>query len=239
MTTMNPQAFISLFREAFGEKPSLPLAFWYADRPVAETPKTCGCFFSRLKDAREGTPVAFSVDNTTCGGGKFYSGFTAMPEHVPNFVSNVERYKKTPEMVIDYVKNTDIRLSPEPYLNFARVDRIDSFDTMEGLVFFATPDMLAGLCTWAYFDNNAEDAVSAQFGSGCASVVSMALKENRLGGKRTFLGGFDPSVRLQLGSDELTFVIPRSRWETMQETMQHCCLFNTKAWAKVRGRINE
>ena len=49
----------------------------------------------------------------------------------------------------------------------------------EGILFFATPDMLSGLATWAFFDNNADDAVSCIFGSGCSSVVAQAVKENR------------------------------------------------------------
>ena len=66
---------------------------------------------------------------------------------------------------------------------------------MEGILFFATPDMLSGLATWAFFDNNADDAVSCIFGSGCSSVVAQAVKENRTGGRRTFIGLLDPSVR--------------------------------------------
>ena len=38
--------------------------------------------------------------------------------------------------------------------------------------------MLSGLATWAFFDNNADDAVSCIFGSGCSSVVAQAVKEN-------------------------------------------------------------
>ena len=99
-------------------------------------------------------------------------------------------------------------------------------------------DMLAGLTTWAFFDNDREDAVSAIFGSGCSAVVSQAVRENRRGGKRTFLGLFDPSVRPYVGANELSFVIPASRFPSMAETMRQCCLFDTHAWAKVKARIN-
>ena len=78
----------------------------------------------------------------------------------------------------------------------------------EGILFFATPDMLSGLATWAFFDNNADDAVSCIFGSGCSSVVAQAVKENRAGGRRTFIGLLDPSVRPHVESNVLSFVIP-------------------------------
>lgn len=55
-------------------------------------------------------------------------------------------------------------------------------------MFLATPDMLSGLTTWASFDNNREDAVTALFGSGCSSVVTQVVIENKAGGRRTFLG---------------------------------------------------
>ena len=44
-----------------------------------------------------------------CGGGKLYTGFTDMPERVPGFVSLKEKYKKTPEMVVDYVQGLGMK----------------------------------------------------------------------------------------------------------------------------------
>ena len=130
-----------------------------------------------------------------CGGGKFYTGFIEMPERVPNFVSLKEKYKKTPEMVVEFIENLGVPLTNRKYLNFARIDGVDSFDKVEGLLFLATPDVLSGLTTWAYFDNNSEDAVTSMFGSGCSAVVTNAVVENNRNGKRTFIGLFDPSVR--------------------------------------------
>ena len=37
------------------------------------------------------------------------------------------------------------------YLNFARMDKVENFDNLEGILFLATPDMLSGLATWAFF----------------------------------------------------------------------------------------
>ena len=53
-----------------------------------------------MKQVRDGKTVSLSNETITCGGGKFYTGFTEMPERVPGFVSLKEKYKKTPEMVI-------------------------------------------------------------------------------------------------------------------------------------------
>ena len=124
------------------------------------------------------------------------------------------------------------------YLHFARIDKIPSFDEVEGiLLFLPTPDMLAGLATWAFFDSNATDAVSAPFGSGCCSVVTQAILENRKQGKRTFLGFFDPSVRPHFEAELLSFTIPMSRFKEMYHTMRESCLFDTHAWGKLKERI--
>jgi hypothetical protein len=160
-----------------------------------------------------------------------------MPAHVPDFVSLKEKYKETPDMVLDFIACSGVPVSTGKYLNFARLDALDSFDGIEGLIFFATPDVLSGLTTWAWFDNNADDAVTTRFGSGCSTVISDLVRENRLGGRRTFIGCFDVSVRPHLEPDELSFTVPMSRFREMYHTIRRSALFGTNAWDKVRGRI--
>ena len=234
---MEIKEFILNFREAFGSKSPLPLLFGYSDKPIAETKKIGGCFFKGLQAARNGEPVSLSVDVIGCGGGKLYTGFSDMPEHVPGFVSSKEKYKRTPEMVVDYVQKLGIRKTEMPYLNFIRIDKAESFEGTEGVLFYATPDMLSGLCGWAFYDNNAPDAVVSQFGSGCSTVVSMTVVENERKGYRCFIGMLDPSVRPWVGKNELSFTIPFCRFELMMKTMKDCFLFGTHAWEKVKARM--
>lgn len=234
---MDLKEFIQSYREAFGENAQLPLLFGYSDTPVAQTAKIGGCFFKGLQEAREGTPVALSIEVIGCGGGKLYTGFTDMPERVPNFVSLTEKYKRTPEMVADYVKGLEMPRATKPYLNFVRIDKAESFEGFEGVMFYAIPDMLAGLCGWAYYDTNEPDAVVARFGSGCSTVVSMTVVENARKGYRCFLGLFDPSVRPWVDKDELSFTVPMSRFSVMLDTMRECFLFGSHAWEKVKARL--
>lgn len=236
---MDVNIFIQNYREAFGENTELPIAFWYLDSPVNQTDKINGCLFKGMKAVREGTPIALNVDLITCGGGKFYTGFTEMPERVPGFVSLKERYKKTPEMVIEYVDELGLSLTEKQYLNFARVDQIDSFEGIEGILFLATPDVLSGLTSWAYFDSNDKDTVTALFASGCCATITQAVIENNRDGKRTFIGFFDPSVRPYFEANILSFMIPMSRFKEMYYTMRESCLFDTHAWKKIRQRITE
>ena len=234
---MELREFIESYREAFGDGAQLPLLFGYSDEPVADTAKIGGCFFKGLQAAREGTPVALSADVIGCGGGKLYTGFSDMPERVPNFVSLTEKYKRTPEMVADYVRRLEMPRASKQYLNFVRIDQADSLDGFEGVMFYAAPDALSGLCGWAFYDNNEPDAVVAQFGSGCSTVVSMTVVENARGGHRCFLGLFDPSVRPWVGENELSFTVPMCRFTEMLGTMHQCFLFDSHAWQKVKARL--
>lgn len=235
---MEIQVFLENFREAFGEKADLPIGFWYSGQRIGENGKIGGCFFKALKEVREGAIVSLDADTIGCGGGKFYTGFTAMPEHVPTFVSLKEKYKKTPEMVCDYIQRLGVPSASDSYLHFARLDRLESFEALEGILFLATPDMLSGLTTWAWFDHNTPGAVTTEFASGCCAVVTQTVNENRQNGRRTFLGFFDPSVRPWFEPDLLSFTIPMSRFREMYRTMRESCLFDTHAWGKIRERIN-
>lgn len=234
---MNIKKFIANYREAFGEKAELPIAFWYSDTVVNEVEKVNGCFFKSMHQVRKGEIISLSADSIGCFGGKLYTGFADISPHIPNFVSLKERYKQTPEMVVEYIKSLEISRTEKRYIHFARIDKIETFDHLEGLFFLATPDILSGLVAWTYYDNNAPDGVMSMFGSGCSSIVSQVVKENREGGYHTFIGFFDPSVRPYFEADVLSFAIPMSRFEVMYHTMRNCCLFGTHAWEKIRERI--
>jgi hypothetical protein len=236
---MDIKEFLLNYRQAFGSKASLPLLFGYSDKPIANTEKIGGCFFKGLQAARDGQPVSLSADVIGCGGGKLYTGFSDIPERVPGFVSLKEKYKKTPEMVVDYVNGLGMNRAEKPYLNFIRIDKAESFEGIEGIFFYATPDMLSGLCGWAFFDINEPDAVVSRFGSGCSTVVSMTVVENARQGHRCFIGLLDPSVRPWVGKDELSFTIPFSRFTQMMETMKDCFLFDSHAWQKMKARLEE
>ena len=229
--------FIENYRGAFGEAAELPILFWYSDMELNKTEKINGCFFQCMKEVREGISVSLNADVISCGGGKFYTGFTDMPEYVPTFVSQKEKYKQTPEMVIDFATQLNRPRATKKYLNFARIDTVESFKGVEGVLFLATPDILSGLATWAFFDNNSEDAVVSLFGSGCCTIATYAVLENLKNGRRTFIGFFDPSVRPHFEANILSFMIPMSRFREMYHTITECFLFDTRAWSKIKERI--
>ena len=105
---MEIEKFIENYREAFGEAAGLPVVFWYSDEETGHTEKIGGCFFKGMQEVRAGNTISLNAEVIGCGGGKFYTGFAPMPEHVPGFVSLKEKYKKTPGMVKEFVDELGI-----------------------------------------------------------------------------------------------------------------------------------
>lgn len=111
---MDIHTFIGNYREAFGQQAGLPIVFWYSDQPEAPAEKVNGCFFKSMAQVRNGKIISLNAETIGCGGGKFYTGFTDMPEHVPGFVSLKEKYKKTPDMVVDFIQELQVPKAEKP-----------------------------------------------------------------------------------------------------------------------------
>lgn len=129
---MEVKKFIENYREAFGEAAELPIVFWYSDENIGQTEKIGGCFFKGIREVRNGVVLSLNAEVIGCGGGKFYTGFTPMPEHVPGFVSLKEKYKKTPEMVKEFIDELGVPTAEKKYLHFARLDCVKNFEDWRG-----------------------------------------------------------------------------------------------------------
>lgn len=234
---MTVQEFVGKFIEAFGEAAPLPIAIAYSNTPATEIKSVPRCMIGAISKVRGGESLTLCAENILCGGGGLYTAFKPMPERVPVFVSEVEHYKQSKEMVVEYIEGLGIEPAGKPYLNFVRVDKLDNWDDTEAVIFFAVPDILSGLSTWAFYDNNSPDAVTTQFASGCASIITYAVNENRSNGRRCFLGMLDPSARPLIPENELTFTIPMCRFKEMLGTMNDSALYQ-KAYSLLKRRIN-
>lgn len=235
---MTPKEFIHLYNKYFGEKAPLPIAVFYSDQPEVESKTIQGCMFKQFYRVYKGETVSFSENNLTCGGGKLYLGLGPIPDRVYNFVSKVEKYKRDAEITKISISHIDAHKASHKFINFKRIDRLEKFDGIEGLIFFATPDILSGLFTWANYDMEDINAVQSPWGSGCSSTVTALVNENRKNGKHCFIGLFDVSARPFFRSDILSFSIPMSRFKEMQETLSSCCVAGAPAWGKLIKRIN-
>jgi hypothetical protein len=247
MDLKTKERFMRLWEKYFNGA-QLPIVFYYTDREgVADLvgpPAEHRCVIADLSKVRKGKSISFDIDSIGCGGGKRYFGFTE--EIMPNFEYFLsygipgklegERYKKTPTLVREAMKNLGQYKAPARYIVFKRWDTLDRFDDPVAVVFFAEADILSGLFTLTNFDEPEPNGVFAPFAAGCASIVQYPYLEKDANRPRGVLGLFDVSARPWVSEDILTFSVPINRFLQMIDNMEESFLI-TGSWRKVRERI--
>jgi uncharacterized protein (DUF169 family) len=241
------EEFLLKWREYFGDA-DLPLAFYYDDSPqnaeYAGIPGNHRCVICELAKVRRGASLYFDINSVGCGGGRRYFGFTKeLRANFKYFLScglegeiEGERYKKTPELVVEHLKQQKIFTAPAKNIVFKRIDKLDEKDEPLVVIFFAKPDTLAGLFTLANFDQAERNGVVAPFGSGCSSIVQDPYQELIAGSDRAVLGMFDVSARPCVPADVLTLSVNWPKFEGMVGNMDESFLI-TESWKKVKKRI--
>lgn len=228
----------------------LPMIFYYADEPGdAEMVKPAAewtCFVAELNRVRKGKSLCFGVEAIGCFGGRRYCGFCVdlMPGFeyflstgIPGKMEG-ERYKKSPELVKQMMEGQVSMKAPGKYIIFKRWDALAEADEPLVVVFFAKPDVLAGLFTLAGFDQAEPAAVYAPFSAGCGSIVQYPYLEAEKENPKCILGMFDVSARPCVPADMLSFSAPMKKFATMIDNMDESFL-TTPSWEKVRKRINK
>jgi hypothetical protein len=103
-------------------------------------------------------------------------------------------------------------------------------------IFFARPDVLAGLFTLANFDEAEPNGVLAPFGAGCSSIIQYPYLEGKAARPRGVIGMFDISARPFVPPDVLTFSVPMAKLVRMIGNAEESFLI-TESWQKVQERI--
>jgi hypothetical protein len=227
----------------------LPIGFYFTDQEqgVALATQTTAhrCVIANLVKVRGGTDLRFDAGSIGCFGGRRYLGFGGtMRPNFEYFLScgipgqlEGERYKQSPELVREIMGHGPKFTAPARFIVFKRWDHFTAAEEPAAVVFFATPDVLAGLFTLASFDESAADAVIAPFSAGCGSIVQNPYLEERSARPRCVIGLFDPSARPFVPEDVLTFAAPWSKFVRMVDNMEASFLI-TPTWDKLVKRIS-
>ncbi len=247
---MDPQFtnhFISQWEKYFGGA-ELPIGYFYSDQAREEdlgaTVAEQRCLIGNLNRVRQGFPFVYQRSTPGCAGGKRYTGFSdKLRPKFEYFLScgipgemEGERYKKSPKLVAAYLQNHPPFQAPGKYLVFKRLDMFEAQEQPLAVIFFATPDVLAGLFTLANYDRAGSYGVVAPFGSGCASIVSYPVEEAQSAAPRCILGMFDVSARPHVPENTLTFTAPMQRFEQMVSNIDESFL-TTLSWKTVQARL--
>jgi uncharacterized protein (DUF169 family) len=242
------EKFLKLWQKYFNNSP-LPITFYYTDNPtnaeIVKEGSTPRCIIGGLVKVQRGESLAFDADAVTCPGGKRCLGFgeMTMPSFeyflsygIPGKVEG-ERYKKTPEMVKEYMKKGAPNFNaPGKYIVFKRWDKLEKDDNPEVVIFYAEPDALSGLFTLAVYDEIDPAAVAVPFSSGCGSIIQYPYLETKAEHPRAFIGMFDASARPFVDKNTVSFAAPMNKFWRMVDNMEESFLI-TPSWAKIQKRI--
>ncbi len=238
--------FIARWKKYFDAE--LPITLYYTDEEghaeLVKPGSVPRCIIGALSDVRKGKSMCFNIESVGCFGGKKYLGFTEKLR--PNFEYFLscgipgklegERYKKSPQLVVEWIKKAPAFKAPARYVIFKRWDMLEESDDPEVVIFFAQADVLSGLFTLANFDVSEQNGVIAPMGSGCSTIVQYPYLEKDSEHPRGVIGMFDVSARPYVQENLLTFAIPMSKFAAMVENMEESFL-TTGSWRTVQKRI--
>lgn len=240
--------FETLFAKYFSGS-ELPITFYYSDNPPSDVevfPPSQGwrCFVGDINLVRTGKSVC--IDEKGLGCGKRFCGFDV--PLMPNFEYFLsygiegklegERYKKTPEIVKEIVKNWPKWQAPAKYIIIKRWDKLNEADYPEAVIFFASPDILSGLFTLANYEETDPYGVITPFSSGCGTIIQYPYLENQKENPKCILGMFDVSARIYVKPGELTFAVPMKKFHQMIKNIEESFLI-TNSWKKIMNRLKK
>ncbi len=199
------------------------------------------CLVSLLAAASQGRSAVVQADTTGCNGGKVGLGFAPMsPEPMCRVLSTggpMEGmyYKDSPEHARCYIEGLP-PVASKPYVLLRPLDQLMEGEQPACVVFLVNADQISALVTLANFDRPNQDNVKLLFGAGCSQAVLYALHESEVGQEQCSIGLTDPSARIHLNKDLLSFSIPYPRFLEMERKVEDS--FLTKdLWLNLRKRI--
>jgi hypothetical protein len=89
----------------------------------------------------------------------------------------------------------------------------------------------------AAFVTNDPEVVASPWGAACTGLITWPRKYLAEGLNKAVIGGWDPSARKFFKTDELSFTVPYSMFNTMIERFGESFL-TAKTWATVQKKIS-
>jgi uncharacterized protein (DUF169 family) len=203
------------------------------------------CVMGNIWRARtKGTSAFFDKEHFGCLGGAFYLGFLKPQlEFIAHYVSSGipgrmegEHYLESPEATRNFFTAIDPHPAPRQFCVFKPVSGFEADEIPEVVIFFARAEVISGLNQLATFVTNDIEVVYSPFGAGCSNIVTWPLKYLSQGKLKAVLGGWDPSDRKFLKTDEITFAVPYEMYKRMVNRWPESFL-TTPTWATVKRKI--
>ncbi len=239
----------ALPEKAFGPKTGVPISRELEEQGKIDMQamfKTFSCVMGNIWLARKKRRAAFiSTEEYGCPGGVFYcsmmkpylrfiehyvtTGFEGTPIHG-------ERYLPSPEAMRNFLDKVDPRKAPAKYCIFKPLSSFSDGEEPEFVIFFARPEVLTGLFVQTTFTTGEVNSVVSPFGAGCTNIIAWPLFYKEQGMEKAVLGGFDPSARKYMKTDELTFTVPLSLYKKMLKALPDSMFNVNETWEGVRKK---
>jgi|WetSurMetagenome_2_1015567.scaffolds.fasta_scaffold95392_2 uncharacterized protein (DUF169 family) len=161
------------------------------------------------------------------------------PEIKEHFLKG-EGYRKTPELVKEFIRNLPVTDIPAAYVLFKPLSEIEKDEVPQIIVFIANPHQVSGLITLANYRYGDLERVIIPAGAGCHQVMLLPYKEMASEDPRAVLGLTDPSARQQvmhvLGDDVFTFAVPFGMFKEMEADAPGSFL-SRNTWKSIETRL--
>ena len=237
--------------KAFGPKPGVPISRELEDQGQVDMQavfKTFSCVIGNIWLARKKRCAAYiSSEEYGCLGGVFYcSMMTPNLRFIEHYVTtgfegtpiHGERYLPSPESMRKFLDQVEPRKAPAKYCIFKPLSQFSDGEIPEFVIFFARPEVLTGLFTQTTFTTGEVDCVATPFGAGCTNIIAWPLYYKEQGMEKAVLGGFDPSARKFLKTDELTFTVPWPLYKKMLKALPESMFNVGDVWSSVRKKVD-
>jgi len=186
-------------------------------------------FCGFLSNGNESDPKGKAIGEGMRAGGA--------PERFVREYLHGERYKKSPELVEDFVAALPITEVPGKYVVMKPLSQVHP-DQEEpvSVTYLVNPDQLSALVILANYDRPGLENVAVPWVAACQIVGIMSYEEAKKEKPRCLIGLTDISARRNLkgqnGSDKLTFTIPFRRMLEMEGNVAGSFLEGS-TWADV------
>jgi len=241
----------TLPEKVFGPKKGVPISRELEEAGELNMQEVMGCFsciMGNLWLARKKRAAAYvSKENYGCIGGAFYSSMIKPHlRFIEHYVSTGlegtplkgERYMPNPDVMRKFMEEVSPRDAPGKYCVFKPLSHFTDEEPPEFVIFFARPEVLSGLFTHAVFTNGDTNCVVSPFGAGCTNMISWPLHYKEKGMEKAVLGGFDPSARKFMKTDELTFTVSLEFYEKMLAALPESMFTHETDWKSVRKKVD-
>ncbi|MDL2290952.1 DUF169 domain-containing protein [Desulfovibrio sp. OttesenSCG-928-F20] len=203
------------------------------------------CVLGNVWLARKKKKAAWlSHEACGCMGGGFYTGMYQPYLHLNvAYVSHGiagthmegEHYI-TPEGMTRFMEDSTPPKAPATYCIIKPLSLFSGDEKPLVIIFFARPEVLTGLHCLTTYATGDPYAVVSPFGACCTHIIGWPQVYEAKGEAKAVLGGFDPSARKFLKTDELTFALPLSLYMRLLEKMEISAL-TRHTWQNDRKKV--